>query len=158
MNKKSNQEVFLSESPIVAIGTKRLSSIIHKYEEETLRKVKVEILPLDWVYETKKTYSELFKLFGKYNEKFLESFLLEVMFDKFWPSIQNRIIGICFLPYFAYFMLAQAYFIFMPYKKGEQAVFWGFREEDLGQIEQIEWALPPFVAFFLIYHCIQEVD
>ena len=79
MKKTESQATFLSYSPIIRIGSSELRSVIDDYEIETLRKVNVQILPLDWVYAREGTYTELFKLFGKFTEKFQGSFLLNVM-------------------------------------------------------------------------------
>ena len=58
-----------------------MPSEIVSYEEETLRKVHVQLLPLDWVYVTNKTYSALFTQFRIFYEKYEGSFVMGVMFD-----------------------------------------------------------------------------
>ena len=156
MKKNKQQQVFLSDSPIVSIGSRRLNDEIEDFDEQTLRKVNIQLLPLDWVYVSKQRYSDLFRLIKFSEEKYQGSFLMEMMFKKFWKQIRMRIAVFCFFPYLLYFMCAIAYLILMLYQDDEQALYWGMYQQVY--LSDVEFKLFPFFCFGLVYHFAIELN
>ena len=89
MLKEELQTTFVADSPIVMMGSGKMRSEIRNFVTETLRKVEVQIIPLDWVFVTNETFSELFIMFELFSEKFNGSLLLDMMFINFWKEIQR---------------------------------------------------------------------
>lgn len=96
-------------------------------DSEAMRKVRVALLPLNWIYVNGGSLSNLFREFRLYQEKFQGSLLLDVMFDAFWSDFKWKIFAFCFLPYLVYFGVSFFYLVTMLYDPGEEAPEFGFK-------------------------------
>ena len=145
MTKGDKLETFHGETPMAVLSNKAFELERDMHSNESIKKVMVRVIPLNWVYVNGGSLSHLFREFRSGQDKFQGSLLLDVMFDAFWGDFKWKILFFCFLPYLLYFITAFAYITTMLYKPGEVAPEWGF--EDLDYMDKWE---PPLHHIYLI--------
>lgn len=145
MTKGVKLETFHGETPMAALGNVAFSLERDMQSNESIKKVTVRVIPLNWVYVNGGSLSHLFREFRSAQDKFQGSLLLDVMFDAFWGDFKWKIFFFCFLPYLIYFITAFVYITTMLFKPGEVAPAWGFLELDYMEV----WE-PPLHHIYLI--------
>ena len=145
MTKGDKLATFYGETPMATDGHEVLSLQRDIQSDESLKKVLVRVIPLNWVYVNGGSLSHLFREFRSAQDKFQGTLLLDVMFDAFWGDFKWKIFYFCFIPYLFYFVTALAYITMMLYKPGEVAPEWGF-----DGIDYLEVWEPPLHYVYLL--------
>ena len=148
MTKGVKLATFYGDTPMASHSHEALS-LRDIQSDESLKKVLVRVIPLNWLYVNGGSLSQLFREFRSAQDKFQGSMLLDVMFDAFWGDFKWKIFSLCFLPYLLYFFTAFAYITTMLFKPGEVAPDWGF--EELKYMEVWEQPLHHIYLLLLLF-------
>lgn len=157
MPKGQNFVTFADESVLITKEHSAFGLSRYVTEQESLRRVAVQVIPLGWVYANGGALSSLFRQFRVNQDKYQGTRLLEVMFDAFWIGFKWKIFWLSFIPDLFYFVIAFQYLTTMLYVPMESAPLYGIGVEELDYIEEDE--VPLRVAFIcmMLYNVILDM-
>ena len=69
------------------------------------------MIPMKWIYRSKGSNHKLYKFFKTHYEDLQSTILQEAIFDALWYREQPLIFGYVFMPYMAYFLTTNIYFV-----------------------------------------------